>query len=155
MAVIEQAKRAVERRQYYGNSNNCSYSNGYVGAFLIFLLFSCITARRRRRLGNQPFYGTGWAAGGHGQPQYTNQQPYYGNQQYPSQPSAQYNQGWNQPPPQYGAQGTTGEHYGGYPKPDIPGQENGVELQQPNQAYQPQRGGESVYNPPAGPPPGK
>lgn len=31
-----------------------------VGFILIFFIFSCITARRRRRRGMQPYYGTGW-----------------------------------------------------------------------------------------------
>ncbi|MCJ1457862.1 hypothetical protein MMC28_008231 [Mycoblastus sanguinarius] len=107
-------------------------------AFLVFLSFSCINARRRRRQGMQPYRGTGWAAGrtpeGHGPAQYTGasaSQPYYPN---PAPPvySPQQNQG-------YANQGYFG------------GQQQGVELQQPENTYQP------VYNyaPPAGPPPGK
>ncbi|MDI1489870.1 MAG: hypothetical protein OHK93_001069 [Ramalina farinacea] len=148
---------------YYGNDYGCDgYSPWYsygrwillaaiiVGAFLIFLLFACITARRRRRRGMQPFRGTGWASGqtapGHGAPQYAGPPPpqYGGTQppQYSSPPPAQgYGYGQNQ--------------YGGANQGYFGGQQNGVELQQPNQAYQPQRGGDSVYTPPAGPPPGK
>jgi len=107
---------------------------------------SCITARRRRSRNMAPYRGTGWAAGrptGHGPAQYTGgAQPYYNNQQQPAPPySAAPQQGY------YGNQGNQG-YFGG-------GQQNGVELQQPQSSYQPQAGGDPVYNPPAGPPPGK
>jgi hypothetical protein len=107
---------------------------------------SCITARRRRSRNMAPYRGTGWAAGrpaGHGPAQYTGgAQPYYNNQQQPAPPySAASQQGY------YGNQGNQG-YFGG-------GQQNGVELQQPQSSYQPQAGGDPVYNPPAGPPPGK
>jgi hypothetical protein len=50
-----------------------------LGSLLIFFLFSCITARRRRRMGYAPYRGTGWALGrtppGHGPATY-NAQPY-------------------------------------------------------------------------------
>ena len=119
-----------------------------VGAFLIFLIFSCITARRRRRQGQQPWRGTGWAAGapppGHGPAQYTGAPPqqYNGNTAAapPYSPPANqgyYGQGYNS--------GTNQGYFGG--------QQQGVELQQPENAYA--RGGENVYSPPAGPPPGK
>lgn len=112
-----------------------------------------------------PYRGTGWAAGrvppGHAPAQYTGAQPYYAGNQY--------NQGQNQAAPPYsptnnqsGAEGYYGNqgnqgYYGnnqagqGY----FGGQQNGVEIQQPNSSYQPQRGGDPVYSPPAGPPPAK
>lgn len=107
----------------------------------------CITARRRRRAGNVPFRGTGWAAGrtpaGHAPAQYTGAQPYYGNNQ--------------QPPPVYGA--PQNQTYYGNDNPSnqgyFGGQQSGVELQQPQGAYRPPGGGDPVYNPPAGAPPGK
>ena len=109
---------------------------------------SCITARRRRKQGMRPFYGTGWAAAGQGPagaPGYNpNPPPQGGFQQGPpvySPPPAAGNPGYNQ----YGA-GNQG-YFGG--------QQSGVELQQPNSTYQPQYGGNPVYAPPAGPPPGK
>ena len=119
-----------------------------VGAFLIFLAFSCVTARRRRRQGMHPYRGTGWAAGrtppGHAPAQYTGAQPYYGNNNAAAPPvysapenQGYYNQGYNNGPNQ------------GY----FGGQQQGVELQQPENAYA--RGGEQVYSAPPGPPPGK
>lgn len=113
-----------------------------IGAFLIFFLFSCITARRRRRMGYAPYRGTGWAVGrtaaGHSQPTY-NAQPYYANQGQQQQQQPYYNNS-NNPPPAYNATGgSNAGYYGGG---------NDVELQQPQQTY----GG---YAPPKGPPPGQ
>ena len=123
-----------------------------VGAFLLFLSFSCITARRRRRQGMNPYRGTGWAAGrtpaGHAPAQYTGgPAPYYGQNTAappysPSSNQGYYNQGYNQ-----GYDGGANQSYFG-------GQQQGVELQQPENAYAGQ-GGTGVYQPPAGPPPGK
>lgn len=119
-----------------------------VGAFLIFLIFSCITARRRRRQGQQPWRGTGWAAGvpppGHGPAQYTGAPPqqYNGNTSAAPPYSPPANQGY------YGQGYNSGSNQGYFG-----GQQQGVELQQPENAYA--RGGEEVYSPPAGPPPGK
>lgn len=113
-----------------------------VAAFLIFFLFSCITARRRRRMGYAPYRGTGWAVGrtaaGHSQPTY-NAQPYYANQQ--QQQQQPYYNNSNNPPPAYNAAVAGGANA------DYYGRGNDVELQQPEQAY----GG---YAPPKGPPPG-
>lgn len=125
------------------------------GALLLFLIFSCISARRRRKAGYKPFYGTGWAAGvtppGHGQPTYNGQQqqyqggynmnnnntqqPYYANNDPTQQPY--YNNG----PPPYnpnGQQGANADYYRG---------EGGVS--EPAATYQGQ------YKPPQGPPPGR
>lgn len=109
--------------------------------FLIFFLFSCITARRRRRRGMQPFYGTGWVPGARpGVPQqqqpYGTAQPYYGN--------TTTNTGYGAPAPPYSPP-NQGYYYGE--------QQNGVELQAPQQSHM--RAGENVYEPPPGPPPGK
>lgn len=127
----------------------------------LFVIWSCITNKRRRRAGLQPRYGTGWMAPGH-----WGQQNHYNNGA-PQQP--QYsNGGWfghggnkhNQPPPpqytpnpgpvQYNTTGQTfnsNEGYYGHHQNDVP-------LQQPQGSYYP-RAGENVYEPPSGPPPAK
>ena len=64
-------------------------------ALFIFFLFSCLSARRRRQSGYQPYRGTGWVLGrtppGHGAAQYNQNaypqqeqsyQPYYNNSEY-------------------------------------------------------------------------
>nr|OQO28795.1 hypothetical protein B0A51_04938 [Rachicladosporium sp. CCFEE 5018] len=106
-------------------------------AFFIFFVFSCITARRRRKAGHMPYRGTGWTLGrtpaGHAPAQYNGAAPQYGNQQN-QQP---YYNNSNNPPPAYG-QGANAGYYGN---------NNPIELQQPQQAY----GG--AYAPPKGPPP--
>ncbi|MCJ1253581.1 hypothetical protein MMC24_001393 [Lignoscripta atroalba] len=156
---------AVLPRQYYGYPYDNRYRspwNSYgrwatlsailFGTFLLFLLFACITARRRRRAGLNPYRGTGWlgnrAPVGHAPAQYTGNQaqPHYGNNQYDnSQPPV-----YTSPPNQgyYGNGNQTNQGYFG-------GQQSGIELQQPQSTYQPQKGGDPVYSPPAGPPPGK
>ncbi|KAL9588792.1 MAG: hypothetical protein Q9203_002408 [Teloschistes exilis] len=88
-----------------------------------------------------PYRGTGWAGGrtpaGHAPAQYTGNQPSYGG---PPVGQPAYS-----PPPQnqgyYGNSGLNQGYYGGQ-------QQSGVELQQPDHSYQPQRGGDQVYNPP-------
>ncbi|PNS14314.1 hypothetical protein CAC42_6827 [Sphaceloma murrayae] len=126
------------------------------GALLLFLLFSCLSARRRRKSGYRPYWGTGWAAQGHGQPTYNpnvqqqqpssynmnnnnnngTAQPYYANTD-PTQQSYYGNQ--NQPPPYAGdTNGANQSYYRG---------EGGVS--EPAATYQGQ------YKPPAGPPPGR
>ncbi|KAG7006330.1 hypothetical protein G7Y79_00015g039200 [Physcia stellaris] len=134
-----------------------------VGAFFIFFAFACLTARRRRKRGMNPYRGTGWAAGrtpaGHAPAQYTGAQPYYAGNQGQNQPAPPYsptnnqagNQGYYGNTP--GNQGYYGNNQDG--QGFFGGQQNGVELQQPNSTYQPQRGGDAVYSPPPGPPPGK
>ena len=98
----------------------------------------------------QPFRGTGWAAGqtapGHGAPMYTGPPQPYG-QQTGGQPPVY------SPPPQQ--QGYGYNQYGGSNQGYFGGQQTGVELQSPTNTYQPQAGGQPVYNPPVGPPPGK
>lgn len=114
---------------------------------LTFHPLSCL-ARRRRKRGVTPYYGTGWMApNGGGKFGHNNQaqnyNPGYNNQQHQMH---NYNQGaqggYQQPynnPPAYGGQ-QQDSYYGG--------QQYGV--QSPPQAYQ----GNS-YAPPPGPPPGK
>jgi hypothetical protein len=173
MAVLPHLASELQRRDRrrcrydyrYGYSDDC-YSPWYsygrwvllgaiiLATFLIFLLFSCITARRRRRMGMQPFRGTGWAAQGG---------PFWAAQQQQQQQQQQqpHHQGWQQPPPMYGQQNQDGTYYGnqGEYKP-YPGQQNGVEVQQPSPAYVPPPaaatttvGGDNIYAPPPGPPP--
>jgi len=114
-------------------------------AFVLFIavLFSCINARRRRRQGLPPRYGTGWTTGAWG----NKNQPYYNNGAYnggaaapPYSPPAQH--------PQY--TGNTFNSNEGYY-----GQQSGVEMQPPRNTYAPPRGGEQVYEAPQGPPPHK
>ncbi|KAH8689230.1 chitin synthesis regulation, congo red resistance, RCR protein [Phaeosphaeriaceae sp. PMI808] len=114
-----------------------------IGFLFLFVLCSCITARRRRKAGQQPFYGTGWAA----RPGNNTAQPYYNNQHQPAPPySAQPQQngyyGGAQQQQPYGGQSQS--YYNGQ-------QQSGVELQSPQPTY----GGQNMYQPPPGPPPGK
>lgn len=111
---------------------------------LAFFLCSCSSARRRRRAGLAPYAGTGWAA----RP-WNRNDPYYANN----------GQNWHQgqayppPPPQY-SQGMPEGHYA-YNQYGQ-GQQGGIELQQPQQAYgQAGRSGGDVWSPPQGPPPAK
>jgi len=140
---------------YYGSDCNSAWYNWgrwvlfgviVIGAFLIFLGLACISARRRRQRGLQPFRGTGWAAYGAPAPPYQqNPQGYYNQQQYPAPPKYSQNpNGYGY----YGNQPNTGGQNQGY----FGGQQEGVELQQPPNTY---RGGEPVYAPPPGPPPAK
>lgn len=114
-------------------------------------------ARRRRKRGHQPFYGTGWMAP---PPKYGSHQNDYnmGNNQQQQQGGQQdhvyhHNSGWGaqnfqSPPPAYGNYqqnpqytGTTFNPHDGYY-----GQNSGV--QSPPASYQP----DNVYPPPPGPP---
>lgn len=109
----------------------------------------CITARRRRRSGFIPYRGTGWAAGrfppNQGPAPYNGPQQYYGGNQHPppqaaAPPYSPSHQGY------YGNTGSNQGYFGGQ-------QQTGVELQPPQNTFQPQRGGDAVYEPPSGPPP--
>ncbi|MCJ1240944.1 hypothetical protein MMC14_008948 [Varicellaria rhodocarpa] len=109
----------------------------------------CLNARRRRRAGLNPYRGTGWLAGqtppGHAPAQYAGPpQPYYNNTPQ---------QGYDQNPPVYAPPQT--QNYGAEHHGYFGGQQTGIELQQPNNSYQPQRGVEPVYGAPDGPPPAK
>ncbi|KAL2060387.1 hypothetical protein VTL71DRAFT_9782 [Oculimacula yallundae] len=123
--------------------------------FFVFLVTS-FSSRRRRRRGLAPMYGTGWM-GGKPHTGHQNQNNHTGNwgQQAPPQYQAP-------PPPYMGNQatGTTFQSHDGYygagnQNNGYGQQSGGIELQAPGASYQPQRGGDSVYSPPMGPPPGK
>ncbi len=109
----------------------------------ILFLLGCVNARRRRRRGMQPMYGTGWMG---------NNNKYGGAQQYPPQG---YNHG-QPPPPQYSTNAMPNQYTGNTfnANEGYYGQHNqGVELQQPANTYN--RGGDHGYEPPPGPPPSK
>jgi hypothetical protein len=120
-----------------------SKSFGYHQSGRLLTWCSCFSARRRRRAGRQPFYGTGWAGRappGHGQAQY--------NPSYQQTQQAQ-----TQAPPTYGQTEPHGGYYGnGENQAYFGGRQNDVEMQPPQNAY---RGGDSGYQPPPGPPPNK
>ncbi|KAF1816299.1 hypothetical protein P152DRAFT_470335 [Eremomyces bilateralis CBS 781.70] len=150
MPVLESRARCY----YSGGVRYCERTNAWnswvrwlflgliIGGFLLlFVLCSCVSARRRRRAGQMPFRGTGWAVPNQGQYQHQHPPP-QNNAVYYSQPAPPYS-----PPPQ-------GGYYGNQ------GQQQGYEMN--NQSSQPayptqsyaQDGG-NMYQPPPGPPPGK
>ncbi|KAH7400476.1 chitin synthesis regulation, resistance to congo red-domain-containing protein [Cadophora sp. MPI-SDFR-AT-0126] len=120
--------------------------------FFLFLglAFSCFSQRRRRRRGLAPMYGTGWMGGKH-----NGQQQQYGN----NGAWAHQQGGYQAPPPPYMGNQATGTTFqsndGYYGHGNNQGYGQGIELQQPGASYQPQRGGDNVYEPPMGPPPAK
>jgi hypothetical protein len=149
-ALVQRYLYCDEVDQY----GNCYYSSwdtwgrwvalACIIVFVLFVavLFSCINARRRRRQGLPPRYGTGWTASKWG----TRQQPYYSNQLYNrGAPAPPYS------PPVQNQQytGNTLNSNEGYY-----GQQSGVELQPPKNTYA-GRGGDPVYEAPQGPPPNK
>ncbi|KAA6413170.1 MAG: hypothetical protein FRX48_02914 [Lasallia pustulata] len=120
-----------------------------VALFFLFFLFACITARRRRRAGMNPYRGTGWAAG--------RTPPGHAPATYAGAPPQQYNSGYTTgpaPPPVYSPPAGQ-SYYGNGSQGYFGGQQNAYELQQPTSSYQPQSGGDPVYSAPTGPPPGK
>lgn len=159
MAPTEQLTDLVKRQlgcpsgTYYSNGN-CWERNGwywwgrwvFAGIIIIFTIIVLIllarNSRRRRRQGVAPLRGTGWMA-----------------------PPAYY-----PPPPQYSAQPPvypqgTGQKFNQNDGYYANGQQEGIQLQQPQNTYQPPQnvytppaaspyGGEPAYSPPAGPPPG-
>lgn len=157
-----------KRQYYYGscdpNIYDCGNSTWYnwgrwvalavivIAFILLALAFSCINNRRRRRRGAPPMYGTGWIPYGHkwaggqiGPNGYYPNQPYNGGQAAPPY----------EPPIGNQATGNTFNSNDGYYGHHVYGQQTGIELQEPQSSYQPQRGGDPVYDAPAGPPPGK
>lgn len=100
-----------------------------------------MNARKRRRQGVMPMYGTGWLAGktpeGHNGPSYTG----YNNNNTTTTAPPQYSAPQN---PQY-----TGQNFNS--NEGYYGQQNGIELQQPSATY----AGNGGYAAPAGPPPVK
>ncbi len=98
-------------------------------------------------------YGTGWMAGSKYNHQNNNGGYYGGAQPYHGAPAPAYT-----PNVENQATGTTfnsGEGYYGHHNNGYGGHNGGIDLQQPQSAYQPQRGGDPVYEAPLGPPPGK
>ncbi|RFU26351.1 hypothetical protein B7463_g9981, partial [Scytalidium lignicola] len=164
-STLVEGLNALARRQF---RNNCDFNDDYycnsrwhrwgrwvalaviiIAALFFAFLFSCITARHRRRRNLQPFYGTGWMA----------KPPAYDNSQNYNPQTGGYG---------YGGGGPSAPPYTQHP---IPGQQTGstfntnqgyygnhggYEMQPPQNAYyQDQRGGANVYESPDGPPPGK
>jgi hypothetical protein len=107
----------------------------------------CANSRRRRKQGLAPRYGTGWMAPA---PKYGPNNGAYvpPPPQYSATPMQNYPQGQTQQPQYTGQTFNSNEgYYGGHNEGVAP----------PPNTYYPQRGfgGENVYEPPAGPPPGK
>jgi hypothetical protein len=91
-------------------------------------------------------YGTGWMTA---KPPVGQQNgAYYSNEPYNGGAAPPYS-----PPVPNQATGTTFNSNDGYYGHDSYGQQ--YELQQPQSSYQPQRGGDPVYDAPQGPPPKK
>ncbi|KAJ5214958.1 hypothetical protein N7468_010637 [Penicillium chermesinum] len=105
-------------------------------AFLLFLAFAFLNARRRRSRGLQPITGTAWMAPPPGPP--PPNQPYYHNEQF-----------YQPPPPQYSASPTNYGYFGAQPPP---GSQPPIELQTPPGVHP---APEHNYGPPQGPPPAK
>lgn len=113
-----------------------------VVVLIIFFLFSFLNARRRRRRGTAPLRGTAWMAPQHGAVNYYGPAGPNNNNNTTTQYQSGYEQHRPAAPPAYG------QNHGYY------GQESGLEMQPPQQAYHGQ-GGTGAYAPPPGPPPGK
>ncbi|PMD32539.1 hypothetical protein L207DRAFT_518462 [Hyaloscypha variabilis F] len=164
MLMDEVLNRLGKRQVYYCNgytdfNGNCNSRwntwGRWVALAVIIVIFlilaflcSCYNTRRRRRRGMAPMYGTGWMGGNWGNkppygPQYGNG-GYYNNQPYNGGAAPPY-----EPPVPHQTTGTTFNSNDGYYG------QNAYELQQPQSAYQPQRGGDPVYDAPEGPPPKK
>jgi len=134
---------------YYGCYSSTWDNWGRWVALVVIILFFVIIAflfsRRRRRQGRAPMYGTGWIPYT-GHPNNQNKPPGYGDPNFHPPPPYQNNQ----------ATGTTFNsnegYYAGHGAQPAGGS---YELQQPSSSYQPQRGGDTVYDAPAGPPPAK
>jgi len=117
---------------------------------LVFCLVGCFNSRRRRKQGLAPRYGTGWMAPaskfGNNQGHYAPPPPQYSATPMNNYPQNNYPQ---QQPQHTGQTFNSNEgYYGGHNEGVAP---------PPNSYYPPQRnmGGDNVYAPPAGPPPGK
>jgi len=154
----------ARRQQYYCTYGYDSYGNCYsrwntwgrwvalavvvIAFILLAFLFSCYNSRRRRRRGMAPMYGTGWMGGNWGNKPPVGQQYGAGGGYYPNPPYGGAAPPYEPPLPNQ-ATGTTFNSNDGYYG------HNAYELQQPQSSYQPQRGGDPVYNAPTGPPPKK
>jgi len=115
----------------------------------ILLLLGCISARRRRKRGTAPMYGTGWMGGKH---------------QGTAAPYAPQGHQYGPPPPQYSQQAMPNQYtgntynsndgyYGQQQHGYGPQQNEGIQLQQPAHTYA--RDADNGYAPPPGPPPSK
>ncbi|KAK3996855.1 chitin synthesis regulation, resistance to congo red-domain-containing protein [Cladorrhinum sp. PSN332] len=125
----------------------------FAGLALLFILvvFAMLfrNSRRRKKLGQQPMYGTGWMAPGPAPAYYASGPP---PPQYTPQGDPNV---YNQPGPGHKYNQHDG-YYGNqqqYPpqQSSYGGQQEGIELQQPQNTYH--RGTDADYAPPPGPPP--
>ncbi|KAK3329040.1 chitin synthesis regulation, resistance to congo red-domain-containing protein [Apodospora peruviana] len=165
--IAEVGKRAVycSSGYYYSGGRCVRYSGWYwwgrwvfAGLIVVFFIlvlagFARKNARRRRGIGQQPLYGTGFLAGP--APPYT---PYQGG----GPPPPQYNQQQPVYPENTGNKFNTNDgYYANYNNNQQPAQgsspygnqQEGIQLQQPAQTYQ--RSTVEDYAPPEGPPPRK
>lgn len=163
----------AKRQNNLDNNNNVEYCDIYgcysnwdtwgrwvalgvivVCILLLAFLCSCYNSRRRRRRGMAPMYGTGWMASGPpGGQQYGHTAPpgvYYSHEPYNGGAAPPYS-----PPLPKQTTGNTFNSNEGYYGQHGYGQTGGIELQEPSSSYQPQRGGDPVYEAPLGPPPRK
>jgi hypothetical protein len=137
-------------------------------ALVAFFLVSCLNARRRKKAGNTPYYGTQWLAPNvsnslchlaqivltssqsYGQAQQQQQQTQYYPPQNTHNDNAQY------APPAYPAPNGNADYYGNNTTSN-----NQYEMQQPAATYQPgynreaEQAAGNEFTPPPGPPPGK
>lgn len=119
-----------------------------VGFFLfVAFFFSCINARRRRRRGVSPMYGTGWLGG---------KQGHYAHNTNQNNVNSGYNMDHQQAVPPYSPPHTQQPQYTGttFNQNDgYYGQQSGI--QQPQNTYFPNQGAQTneMYAPPPGPPP--
>ncbi|KAF4594568.1 Protein RCR2 [Ophiocordyceps camponoti-floridani] len=152
--AVECFNGVCRRRRPWLNWGIWTFLGLLVVVFLtVFFLFACI-ARRRRRRGAQPMYGTGWMAPPN---KYGGPEAGYHPQQQQPPPQGYGQAGFAPPPPAYGqpqaqypqSTGTNFHPNDGY-YGDGSQQQHGV--QPPATAYQPHNG---PYSPPPGPPPGK
>jgi hypothetical protein len=128
---------------YYDNCSNWDYWGRWVFTAVVIIVIigilftlACVNARRRRRRGMTPMYGTGWM-GGKYQNGYNNPQAY------------------NPPPPQYSSQPMPNQYTGNTfnTNEGYYGHHEGIQLQQPTNVYN--RAPENGYEAPPGPPPSK
>ncbi|KAL2271284.1 hypothetical protein VTJ83DRAFT_655 [Remersonia thermophila] len=149
LAVVAKRADGCGAYAYRGADGFCYYSSAwywwgrwvFAGLAVLFILLVFLAlfrnSRRRRKMGQQPLYGTGWMA--------------------PAPPPPYY-----PPPPQYAAQDPNaykmGSYYSGQPQGEYSGQQQGVSqevpVQPPANTYQPAGPSHQTdYAPPPGPPP--
>lgn len=118
---------------------------------LLAFMFSCQNNRRRRNHGQPPMYGTGWIPGS--KPYAAHGEHYNTYASYAGAPAPPC------PPPYSPSKaqqfsGTTSSGNNGHPINYGPSDE-GIQLQPPQNTYQPPRMDEPIYSAPPGPPPSK